>query len=144
MVAPVWVFAWMATAGGLGAWQLAAAPGLACGVLLGLPGTTTARGLLEPPSGGDEAEPSAAIRAISGLAHHGWLGAWAAAVALTLTRRGEMGPFLGWTVAALLFLLVLRAVALGLAGARAGGWLLAGAVALPLVVVAFGMIAGAR
>ena len=97
---------------------------LACATLLGLPGSTQGTGLLEVPSGGDEAEPSAAVRAISGLAHHGWVGAWAGFASFHAAPALDAGRIVSGALVALLALLCLRALVQGLARERAGAWLL--------------------
>jgi hypothetical protein len=97
--------------------------GLACAALVALPGSTEGAGLLEVPGGGDDAEPSPSVRAISGLAHHGWIGAWAGFMSFHLAPVGA-GPLVGGTVLALAALLLLRALVTGLARERAGAWLL--------------------
>jgi hypothetical protein len=88
VAAPVWGVALLALGlpGGTGAsvTDLPAWIVLACAVLVALPGATAARALLAPPRGGDALEPSAALRALTGLAHHGWLAAWAGFAALAL------------------------------------------------------------
>ncbi|MEP7027754.1 MAG: hypothetical protein ABI960_04085 [Candidatus Eisenbacteria bacterium] len=98
VAAPLWALALLAlgaarpgeaTLADLPAWIV-----LALAVLLALPGTTGARALLVPPRGGDVAEPSAVVRAMTGLAHHGWLAAWAGFAALALASRGG-APVMG-------------------------------------------------
>ena len=84
---------------------------LAASVLVALPGTT-ALGLLLPPRGGDQAEPSAALRAMTGLAHHAWLAAWVAYAALALAPGPAPLTFALTTFGLLLALLAARALAL--------------------------------
>jgi len=84
---------------------------LAVSVLVALPGTT-ALSLLVPPRGGDQAEPSAALRAMTGLAHHAWLAAWAAYAALALAPGPSPLAFALTMLGALLALLAARALAL--------------------------------
>jgi hypothetical protein len=97
---------------------------LACASLLALPGVTEGRGLLDLPSGGDEGEPSAAVRTISSLAHHGWLGAWAAFSACAIRPHADARTLILAGLLALLAFLMLRALVAGLARERAGAWLL--------------------
>ena len=106
---------------------------LACAALLALPGSTEGTGLLEVPSGGDEAEPSTSVRAISGLAHHGWMGAWAGFASYHATPVPGALPMLAGALLALVGLLLLRALVTGLARERAGAWLLGLAWGLALL-----------
>ncbi len=123
LAAPAWAFALLEIAEPATGHLLAGAPhaaawlALACAALLGLPGSTTGRGLLELPLGGDEAEPSPAVRAISGLAHHAWLGAWAAFLALAFAPRAGL---LAGALLALGGLLAARGLLAGFARERAG------------------------
>jgi len=107
--------------------------GLACAALVALPGSTEGAGLLDVPGGGDEAEPSPSVRAISGLAHHGWIGAWAAFASFHAAPVIGAGALVGGAVLALFALLVLRALVTGLARERAGAWLLGLAWGLALL-----------
>jgi len=84
---------------------------LAASVLVALPGTT-ALALLLPPRGGDQAEPSAALRAMTGLAHHAWLAAWAAYAALALAPGPSPLAFALTMLGTMLALLAARALAL--------------------------------
>jgi hypothetical protein len=106
---------------------------LACAALIALPGSTEGTGLLEVPSGGDEAEPSPSVRAISGLAHHGWIGAWAGFMSFHAAPVVGAGPLVGGAMLALAGLLLLRALVIGLARERAGAWLLGLAWGLALL-----------
>jgi hypothetical protein len=85
---------------------------LAAAVLIALPGTT-GRPLLAPPRGGDHAEPSAALRAMTGLAHHAWLFAWTGYAALALAPGPSPIAFALTALGLLVALLVARALALG-------------------------------
>lgn len=146
LAAPAWGFALLAlglpqggplaTASHAAAWLA-----LVCAALLALPGTTSGRGLLELPGGGDESEPSAVVRAISGLAHHAWLGAWAAFVAIAFVREARL--LVPIALLALAALLALRAIVTGLLGARSGPVLLASAWTLALLdMLAFALRTG--
>jgi len=123
LAAPAWALALIAIALPGGLPHVAGWLSLACAALLALPGATEGRGLLDLPTGGDEDEPSNAVRAISGLAHHAWLGAWAAFAAFAIGPPGARALVLGGLLA-VLALLVLRALVFGVAGERAGAWLL--------------------
>ena len=124
LAAPAWAFALIALTLPGGMPHAFGWLGLSCAVLLALPGTTEGRGLLELPSGGDEGEPSGAVRTISSLAHHGWLGAWAAFAACAISPGANARTLIAIGLLALLALLVLRALVAGLARERAGAWLL--------------------
>ena len=124
LAAPAWAIALIALALPGALPHVAAWLALACTALLALPGATEGRGLLELPSGGDEGEPSPAVRAISGLAHHSWLGAWAAFGAFAIAQAPGARGLILCGLLALLALLVLRALVAGFARERAGAWLL--------------------
>ena len=138
LAAPAWAFALLALGNGMTGkiatgTHAAAWLALALAVLLALPGTTGGRGLLEVPGGADEAEPSAAVRAISGLSHHAWIGAWAAFAALAFAPGARPLGFIAAILGALLALLALRALVTGTFGARTGAVLLGGAWTLALL-----------
>ncbi len=111
LAAPLWALALlvlgMPGAGGFSAVDLPAWLLLAASVMVALPGATGAKALLVPPRGGDAGEPSAALRAMTGLAHHGWIAAWAGYAALALAPANAP--------------LVLGLAALGVLAALLGG-----------------------
>jgi hypothetical protein len=135
LVAPAWALALIGLALPGSLPHAAGWLGLACATLLGLPGSTQGAGLLEVPTGGDEGEPSAAVRAISGLAHHGWIGAWAGFASFHASPQVHAATLVSGAVLALFALLALRALVQGVAGARAGAWLLGLAWGLALLDV---------
>lgn len=141
LAAPVWTLALLAVSrDGEGTSFLAHPTGwlaLLCGVLIALPGTANATGLLHLPQGGDEAEPSAAVRAITGLSHHAWLVAWAAFAALWFVRPFGLIVIALVTVGMLALLLAARTLAWRTIGARAGTWLFAAAWPLALIDLVF-------
>jgi hypothetical protein len=84
--APVWLVVLVTGTAGLGA-QVAGGAGLAGATLalvlalpFALPGSSASPFALTIHRGGDRPEASPALRALTGLAHHAWMGAWAALV----------------------------------------------------------------
>jgi hypothetical protein len=76
-------------------------------VPFGLPGASGNEARLSVHRGGDLPESSPSVRAITGLAHHAWLGAWAGLVGRVAapagaTALGRAGAMLGALVALLL------------------------------------------
>jgi hypothetical protein len=139
LAAPAWlltlatgaVFLATGRAGGPG--PAAAALGLALALPFALPGASPAASLLSVHRGGDQPEASPALRAITGLAHHAWMGAWAALVGGLVAPPGAAVPLVAaLALAALAALVLVRAlVALALSGS-AQRWSLAAAVPLGL------------
>ena len=141
VAAPAWALALVALlavprGAGSEAGHLLAWIALVLAVLAGLPGTSLREQAVLFHRGGDFPEPSAPVRAISGVAHHAWVAAWALFVAQAwLAAYTAPTVLLGALVVIALFLGV-RAALLLVGGGRLAPWFLAAAVPLAVLDLA--------
>jgi hypothetical protein len=116
LAAPAWALALIGLALPGGLPHAAGWLAVACATLVALPGSTQDAGLFVVPAVATRASRPA-VRTISGLAHHGWLGAWAGFASF---HRHAASSAIVWARLLSLARLLLRARSSGVArGARA-------------------------
>jgi hypothetical protein len=148
--APVWLAALVAGTAGLGARLLSPAAGaggsgaaataaglaLALALPFALPGSSGSPFALTIHRGGDRPEASPALRALTGLAHHAWMGAWAALVGGLVAPAGAGLALRGaCALGALAALVLVRALLALLLAPPMQRWALATAVPAALVAL---------
>ena len=128
-----------------GAGPAAAALGLALALPFALPGASPRPRSCPCTGGGDQPEASPALRTITGLAHHAWMGAWAALVGGLVAPHGaSLALRAAVALAALAALVLVRALLALALSTGAQRWALVAALPLGLfaLVALGGLLAG--